>query len=75
MNCLSDEKWSWKWMKCIPQYCPKLMQWNQVKGKCECVPGRYWSLRQRRCVPQFCKAGLRFSFLEEKCVAVVSAPC
>lgn len=75
MNCLSDEKWSWKWMKCIPRFCPKLMSWDAANGKCKCVPGRYWSTPQRRCVPAFCKAGMRFSFLEEKCVVVMSAPC
>jgi len=75
MNCLADEKWSWRWLKCIPGFCPKLMTWSQDDGVCVCVPGRYWSKRMRRCAPRYCKAGKRFSFLEEKCITVMNAPC
>jgi len=37
ISCKVSEKWSWKWMRCIPLNCPALMQWNDSQGKCDCM--------------------------------------
>lgn len=68
ISCTSTEKWSWKWIRCIPIACPKLMKWDDKLGKCDCTEEYFFSTRQQRCVPQFCDDGFRFSMKTETCI-------
>lgn len=68
ISCKSSEKWSWKWIRCIPISCPKLMSWNDREGACECIEDYFFSNKQQRCVPAFCDDGFKFSFRDEMCV-------
>lgn len=68
IQCKSSDKWSWKWIRCIPIACPKLMEWNDREGACECKEDYFFSNKQQRCVPAFCEDGYKFSFKEEQCV-------